>query len=82
MFKGNSNRTAFIKALLAQSVDHRATNLKDVCSSPTVGKNFSSFVFCRFRHAPDRSAGPIQMKSSMKFIRGNRKMAAVLSSLY
>ena len=30
----------------------------------------SHFVFCRFRHAPNRSTGPIQMKSSLTFIRG------------
>ena len=30
---------------------------------------FFHFVFCRFRHAPGRSTGPIQMKSSMTFIR-------------
>ena len=40
MFKGNSNRTVFIKARLAQSAEHRALNLKVVGSSPTVGKKF------------------------------------------
>ena len=40
MFKGSFNRTAFIIARLAQSVDHRATNLKVLGSSPTLGKNF------------------------------------------
>ena len=37
------NRTAFIKARVARSVEHRTTNLKVVGSNPTVGKNFS---FC------------------------------------
>ena len=31
---------------------------------------FFHFVFCRFRRAPDRSTGPMQMKSSMTSIRG------------
>ena len=43
MFKCNSNKRAFIKARLAHSVEHRATNLKVVDSSPTVDKKFS---FC------------------------------------
>ena len=43
MYKGHFFRTAFIKALEAQSKEHQTTNLKVVSSSPTVGKNFS---FC------------------------------------
>ena len=43
MFKGNFNWTTFIIARLAQSLEQRATNLKAVGSSPSVGKNFS---FC------------------------------------
>ena len=47
MYKGNLNKTAFIKSRVAKSVQHPTTNLKVVGSSPTVGKNFY-FVFCRF----------------------------------
>ena len=43
MFKGNFNKKAFIKTRLAQSEEHRATDLKVVSSSPIVSKNFS---FC------------------------------------
>ena len=57
------------QAQLAQSVEHQTSNFRVVGSSPTVGKNFS-FVFCRFRPAPDMSTGPMQMKSSMTSIRG------------
>ena len=69
ILKGNLNRTAFIKSRAAQSKQHRTTNLKIVSSSPTMEKNFS-FRICRFRHAPGRSTGPIQMKSSMPSVRG------------
>ena len=51
MFKGNFNRTAFIKARLPQSVDHRSTNLKVVDSSPTVGKNFSFCILMLLTHS-------------------------------
>ena len=34
MYKGHFNRTVFIKAREAQSVQHQATNLKVVGSSP------------------------------------------------
>ena len=51
MYKSHFNGTAFIKARVAQSVEHRATNIKVVGSSPTVGKAFS-FCFCHFRRAP------------------------------
>ena len=43
MYKGHFNRTAFIKARLVQSIEHRNKNPKVVGSSTTVGKNFS---FC------------------------------------
>ena len=43
MYKDHSNRTAFIKARVAQSIEHRTKNLKVVGSSPTIVKNFS---FC------------------------------------
>ena len=33
------------------------------------GQEIFHFVFCRFRRAPGRSTGPIQMKSSMTSIR-------------
>ena len=33
------------------------------------GQEIFLFVFCRFRRAPDRSTGPMQMKSSMTSIR-------------
>ena len=41
MYKGHFYRTAFIKARVAQSIEHQATNLKVVGSSLTVGKNLS-----------------------------------------
>ena len=34
------------------------------------GQEFFHFVFCRFRRAPGRSTGPMQIKSSMTSIRG------------
>ena len=43
MYKGHFKRAAFIKARVAQSVDHQARNLNVAGSSRTVGKNF---VFC------------------------------------
>ena len=43
MYTGNLNRTSFIKACVAQSVEHQTSNLKVEVSSPTVSKNFS---FC------------------------------------
>ena len=70
IYKYHFNKTAFIKARVAQSVEHQARNLKDVGWSLTVGKNFH-FVFCRFRRASGRSTGPIQ-KITLTFIRGNR----------
>ena len=33
------------------------------------GQGIFHFVFCRFRRAPGRSTGPMQMKSSMTSIR-------------
>ena len=71
MYNGHFNRTTFIKARVGQSIDHQATNLNDVGSNPTVGKMFL-FLFCRFRRAPGRSTGPIQMKSNNTFIRSNK----------
>ena len=38
MYKKHSNKTAFMKARVAQSVEHRVRNHKVVGSSPTVGK--------------------------------------------
>ena len=43
IYKDHFNRSAFIKARVVQSEEHQATNLKEVSSSPTVGKTFS---FC------------------------------------
>ena len=84
MYKGNSNRTAFIKSRVAQSVQHRTTNLKVRVRVPQLARIFH-FVCCRFQCAPGKSTVPIQMKSSMTFIRGmqvhrenERKMVAVL----
>ena len=57
------------QARLAQSVKHQTSNLRIVGSSPTVGNIIFHFVFCRFRRAPDRSTGSMQMKSSMTSIR-------------
>ena len=54
------------QARLAQSVEHQTLNRRVVGSSPTVDKEFFRFVFCRFRCAPVRSTGPMQMKSSMR----------------
>ena len=54
----------------AQSVEHRATNLKVLVRVPLWARLFN-FVFCRFRCATCRSDSPIQKKSSMTFIPGN-----------
>ena len=59
VFKGNFNRTPFINARLSQSVEHRATILKVVGSSPTVDKHFS-FSILSLRLAPGRSANEIK----------------------
>ena len=76
MYKSHFHRTAFIRAHVAQSVEHSTTNLKDVGSSLTVSKNFS---FCRFRRAPPgRSTGHVQMNSRMTFIRGNRCIEKII----
>ena len=48
MYKRHINKTAFIKARVAQSVEHYARNLKVVSSSPTVGKNFFILYFVAF----------------------------------
>ena len=64
MYKGHLNMTVFIKARLAQYIS------QGCWSESHCGQEFFHFVFCRFRCAPDRSTGPIQMKSSMTFIRG------------
>ena len=61
-----SNSTKDKNLSFAQVVEHQTVDLRAVGSNSTVGKNFS---FCRFRRAPDRSTGAIQMKSSMTFIR-------------
>ena len=57
------------QARLAQLVEHQTSHLRVESSQPAVTRIFH-FVFCRFRRAPDRSTGPIQMKSSMTSIRG------------
>ena len=44
MYKGHLNRTAFIKANVAQSVEHQTTTLRVLGSSPTVGKTFSLYI--------------------------------------
>ena len=71
MLKGNFNMKAFIKARVAQSVEHQVGNLEVVVSSPTLCKHFFLFLFC-FRRTPGRSTCSIQMKSCMTFIRGKR----------
>ena len=43
MFKCHFNRTAFVKARVAQSVQREAANLKVVGSSTTLGNFFFSF---------------------------------------
>ena len=57
------------QARLAQSVEHQTLNRRVVGSSPTVDKKFFILYNCRFRRAPGRSTGPMQMKSSMTSIR-------------
>ena len=44
-YKRHFNNTAFIKARVAQSVEHQPTNRKFVGSSPTVGKNLYFVAF-------------------------------------
>ena len=39
MYKGHFNGPAFVKARVAQSVEHHATNFKVIGSSTTFGKN-------------------------------------------
>ena len=51
MYKDHLNITAFNKVRVAQSEEHRTSDLRVMGSNPTVGKNVS-FVFCRFRRAP------------------------------
>ena len=46
--KCHSNRTAFNKARVGQSVEHYTRNLKVMSSSRTVGKNFSFCILLRF----------------------------------
>ena len=58
------------QAQLAQSVEHQTLNRRVMGSSPTVDKKFFIlYNFCRFRRAPGRSTGPMQMKLSMTSIR-------------
>ena len=45
MYKGHFKGTFFVKAWVAQSVQHQATNLKVVGLSSTMGKNISFCVF-------------------------------------
>ena len=56
--RSHFKRNPFIKALVAQSAEHRGTNLMLAGSSFIVDK---IFLFCRFRRAPDRSTGPLLM---------------------
>ena len=46
-YTGHLNKTTFIKAQVAQSVDNRTANLRIVSSSLTVGKLFLSTRFCQ-----------------------------------
>ena len=48
MYKGHLNRTAFVKARVAQSVEDQATNHKIVGSSPTVDKKKIILYFVAF----------------------------------
>ena len=68
MFISHLSSTAFNKACIAQFVDHQTSDRSALGTSPTLDKNFS-FCICRSRRAPGWSTGPIQMKSSMTFIR-------------
>ena len=45
MYKGYINKTVFIKAQIAESVEHQTKSLKVVVSSPTLGKKFSFCIF-------------------------------------
>ena len=65
------NRTVFIKARVAQSVEHQARNLKCVGSSPTVGKNFSGYILSLSTRSWQVDWS-IRMKLSMTYIRVNR----------
>ena len=60
MCKGHINNTAFNKVRVAQSVEHQTTGLRTWVRIPLWAKTFH-FVFCRFRRAPGKSTGPIQM---------------------
>ena len=59
----------FHKSRLALSVEALTTNLKVLSSNPTVGRDFSFWIF-RCPRSPRRSTEAIQIKSSMTFIRG------------
>ena len=56
------------QARLAQSVEQETLN-RDCGFESHCGQEIFHFVFCRFRRAPGRSTGPMQMKSSMTSIR-------------
>ena len=47
MYKRHFNRIAFVKARVAQSVEHQARHFKVVGSSPTVGSNISFYILSR-----------------------------------
>ena len=51
MLKGNFNMKAFIKARVAQSVEHQVGNLEVVVSSPTLCKHFFLFLFLLSTHS-------------------------------
>ena len=73
IFKGNYNRTTFIKVRFAQSVEHRATHLKVVGSISTVGKYYSFFILLLLtRSLQVECIGLRQMKSSMKSLPGKK----------
>ena len=57
------------QARLAQSVEHQTLNRRGCGFESHCGLEIFHFVFCRFRRAPGRSTGPMQMKSSMTSIR-------------
>ena len=57
------------QARLAQSVEHQTLNRRVVGLNPHCGQEIFHSEFCRFRRAPGRSTGPMQMKSSMTSIR-------------
>ena len=70
MYKGHFIITAFNKVRAAQSVDI-GLEISKMCVRILLWTRMFQFIyFCSFRRATGRSTGPIQMKSSMTFMRG------------